>query len=166
VALGGGGRQALLNIVGDVYVRDIERGTRRLLSSAASFPIWSPDARWATYATTVGGKQAIVRKPVDGSAPPETLITSDERLVPTSWNARTGELAYFDEASDVWILKPGGAATRLLSSAFNERSGSFSPDGRWLAYVSDETGAYQVYVVPYPGPGPKLEVSIDGGMSP
>jgi Tol biopolymer transport system component len=167
LALGGGGRQALLNIASEVDVRDIERGTRRRLSSAnAGYPIWSPDARWATYATEIDGLQHIVRQPADGSGPPETLVTSREELVPTSWNARTGELAYFDKASDVWILRPGGTPRRLLASPFNERSGRFSPDGRWLAYVSNETGAYQVYVVPYPGPGAKVAVSVDGGLSP
>jgi hypothetical protein len=77
-----------------------------------------------------------------------------------------GEPAFFDAASDIWILSPDGKARRFLAAAFNERSGHFSPDGRWLAYVSDETGSYQVYVVPYPGPGPKVAVSVDGGLSP
>jgi len=166
LALGGGGREALLDLSGDLFVRDILRGSRRLLSSGAWFPIWSPDARWATHAASTGGTSAIVRRPADGSGPPETLLTSSAGLVPTSWNSRTGELAYFDQASDIWILKPGGTPARLIASAHNERSGMFSPDGRWLAYVSDETGAYQVYVVPYPGPGRKIAVSIDGGMSP
>ncbi len=166
LALGGGGREALLDLSGDLFVRDIARGSRRLLSSGAWFPIWSPDARWATHATAARGLHAIVRRPSDGSGPPETLVTSPTGLVPTSWNARTGELAYFDQASDIWILKPGTAPRRLLASGANERSGMFSPDGRWLAYVSDETGAYQVYVVPYPGPGGKIAVSIEGGRAP
>jgi len=167
LSLGGGGRQALLNLGTEVFVRDLERGTRRLLSRGALFPIWSADGRWATYGARDGGLFTIVRRPADGSGGPETLVTSkDAQLVPTSWNPRTGELAYSDEASDIWILKPGGTPTRLLSSSANERSGVFSPDGRWLAYVSDETGAYQVYVVPYPGPGPKLAISVDGGMAP
>ena len=165
LALGGEGH-ALLNFGDDVYVRDIEAGTRRLLAKSASFPISGPDARWATYTTFKEGTTSIVRQPIDGSAPPETLITSKDGPVPTSWNSLTGELAYFDEASDIWTLKPGGTPQRYLSSPSNERSGMFSPDGRWLAYVSDETGSYQVYVIPYPGPGPKVAVSVDGGMAP
>jgi hypothetical protein len=167
IALDAAGKQALLNISAGVYVRDIERGTRRLLASGGiAFPIWSRDAHWATYAVTVDGKQGIVRQPADGSAPAEKLTAASDVLVPTSWNSRTGELAFFDEASDIWVLAPGGTARPLLAMPFNERSGRFSPDGRWLAYVSNETGAYQVYVVPYPGPGPKVAVSIEGGLEP
>jgi len=165
--LGAVGKQALLNIGREVYVRDIEQGTRRLLSSDdAEFPIWSADSRWATYSAVIGGKRGMFRQPADGSAAAERLPAGEGLLVPSSWNSRTGDLAFFDSASDIWILPPDGSARRFLGAPFNERSGRFSPDGRWLAYVSDETGSYQVYVVPYPGPGPKVAVSIDGGLSP
>ena len=83
-----------------------------------------------------------------------------------SWHPRTDELAFFDDASDIWILPREGEPVAFLNSRFNERSARFSPDGRWIAYVSDETGSYQVYVVPFPGPGPKIAVSIAGGLSP
>ena len=167
LALGASGTQALLNISSDVYVRDIERGTRRLLASGrASFPIWSRDARWATYATPVDETMGIVRHPADGSAAAEKLHAAKDLLVPSSWNSRTGDLAFFDTASDIWILPPGGTARLFLATPSNERSGRFSPDGRWMAYVSDETGSFQVYVVPYPGPGPKVAVSIEGGLEP
>ena len=96
----------------------------------------------------------------------QRLLHEGNRLVPTSWNPRTGDLAFFDGASDIWILSPDGRARKFLETSFNERSGQFSPDGRWLTYVSDETGSYQVYLVPYPGPGPKVAVSVDGGLSP
>ena len=86
--------------------------------------------------------------------------------VPTSWHPRTGELAFFDDASDIWILPREGEPVAFLNTRFNERSARFSPDGRWIAYVSDETGTYQVYVVPFPGPGRKIAVSIEGGLSP
>jgi hypothetical protein len=167
LALDGRGKQALLDIGRELYVRDIERGTRRLLSSDdASFPIWSADARWAIYGAMIQGRNGLFRQPADGSAGPESLYVGVGRLVPSSWNSRSGELAFFDGASDIWILSPDGKARRFLGAAYNERSGRFSPDGRWLAYVSDETGSYQVYVVPYPGPGPKVAVSVDGGLSP
>jgi len=167
LAIDASGRQALLNISPDVYVRDLAGGTRRLLASGgASFPIWSRDARWATYATVVEGMPGIVRHPADGSASALKLHTAKDLLVPTSWNSRTGDLAFFDQASDIWILPPGGTARSFLATAFNERSGRFSPDGRWLAYVSNETGSYQVYVMPYPGPGPKVAVSVEGGLEP
>jgi serine/threonine protein kinase len=167
LSLGGTGTQALLNIGEDVYVRDLVRGTRRLLSSEdTGFPIWSADGRWATYWAAIAGKEGLWRQPADGSAGAESLLAGEGLLVPSSWNPRSGELAFFDDSSDIWILSPDGSAERFLEAPFNERSGRFSPDGRWLAYVSDETGSYQVYVVPYPGPGPKVAVSIEGGLSP
>jgi hypothetical protein len=167
IALDATGKQALLNISPDVHVRDLESGTRRLLATGGvSFPIWSRDGRFAAYTSFASDTSTIIRQAADDSAPPEKLVTHTRTLVATSWNSRTGELAYFDEGSDVWILPPGGTARRLLATRFNERSGRFSPDGRWLAYVSDETGRFQVYVVPYPGPGPKLAVSVEGGLEP
>ncbi len=54
----------------------------------------------------------------------------------------------------------------FLQAAFNENAPRFSPDGHWLAYASDETGHFEVYVQPYPGPGGKLQISADGGMEP
>jgi hypothetical protein len=143
------------------------QGTRRLLASGgASFPVWTTEAKWATFYREASGTIGLARQQADGSVAAETLIATEDVLVPSSWNSRTGELAFFDSASDIWILPPGGTARRLLAGPSNERSGRFSPDGRWLAYVSDETGSYQVYVVPYPGPGPKIAVSIDGGLEP
>jgi len=163
LALSHDGRQALLNIGEEIYLRDLERGTRRLLASGGAwFPIWTADGKWATYRAFVEGKAALFRQLADGSAAAERL---HDAAVPTSWNSSTGELAFFDDASDIWILSAGGAK-RFLATSANERSGRFSPDGRWLAYVSDETGSYQVYVVPYPGPGPKVAISIDGGLEP
>ena len=166
LALARGGGQALLNIGLDVDVRDMTRGTRRRLSTHAGFPIWSPDGQWATFGAAVDRRQAIVRQRADGSGAAETLVTSPGELAPTSWNSATGELAYFDIQSDIWVVRPGGEPRKLIASPANERSGRFSPDGKWLAYVSDETGTFQVYVGPYPGPGPKVAVSIDGGLCP
>jgi serine/threonine-protein kinase len=79
--------------------------------------------------------------------------------------------------TDIWALTLDDAPARgepvteadldfVLQSTFNESHATFSPDGRWIAYVSNETGTEQVYVVPYPGPGGKFQVSTDGGRQP
>ena len=143
------GTTALLNLGGDVYSIDVERGTRQKLADSARFPIFTPDDRFATFrqspraATPAGG---IVKTPagVDGS--PESLVEDKDAVLSVQSNLRT--------------------ARSTVPASWNPRTGRFSPDGNWLAYVSDETGEYQVYVVPYPGPGPKPAVSIDGGLSP
>ena len=81
-------------------------------------------------------------------------------VVPTSWNALTGDLAYYDHRTfEIWIRTADGTTRRFLDGPGRKRSGRFSPDGKWLAFVSDETGDYQVYVTAYPGPGATVTVS-------
>ena len=117
-----------------------------------------------TYRGLFEGRAALLRQRADGSGGPERL---HDEGVPTSWHPKTGELAFYDSSSDIWILPPDGEARRFLGGPkANERSGRFSPDGHWLAYVSDKSGSYEVYVTPYPGPGPRDVVSVGGGMEP
>jgi serine/threonine protein kinase len=157
------GRQALLNVVGgEIDLIDLQSGTRKLVANGA-FPIWSSDGRQVTYSGTEG----LQRAPVDGSAPPELLVSYKGFVVPTSWNAVTGDLAYYDHRKfEIWVRQPDGATRRFLDGTGRKRSGRFSPDGKWMAFVSDETGEYQVYVTAYPGPGPTVAVSTKGGLSP
>jgi hypothetical protein len=157
-----GGNRALLNISPATYVLDLGRGTRNLLAKG-SFPVWSTDGRRATFT----GRDGLVQQPADGSGAPEILVETDEWLVPTSWNPVTGDLAYYSHRTfDIRILPPSGEPVVFLDGPGRKRSGRFSPNGEWLAYVNDDTGEYQVYVTAYPGPGPDVAVSVDGGLSP
>ena len=156
------GRRALLNVSPGVYVLDLERGTRNLLSKGG-FPIWTSDGRRATYL----GRRGVMAQPGDGSGAAQVLIEGDDWVVPTSWNPVTGDLAYYSHSVfDIWILPQEGDPFAFLGGPGRKRSGRFSPDGKWLAYVNDETGEYQVYVTAYPGPGPNVAVSVDSGLSP
>jgi dipeptidyl aminopeptidase/acylaminoacyl peptidase len=67
---------------------------------------------------------------------------------------------------DIWIVTPGSDPTPFLMTPYDERSPRFSPDGKWIAYVSDESGRNDVYVQPFPGPGPKSLISTGGGTDP
>jgi serine/threonine protein kinase len=157
------GSRALLNLLGQkIDLIDLQRGTRKFLAQG-SFPIWSADGKRVTFAATGGLHSA----PADGSAPPELLVPHSGFVVPTSWNAITGELAYYDHRSfEIWIRGADGKTRRFLGAPGRKRSGRFSPDGKWMAFISDETGEYQVYVTAYPGPGPTVVVSTKGGLSP
>ena len=150
IDLSGDGRYALLNIrPGTVYVSDLARGTRSLVTSNGGMPIWAPDGGRATFRRN----PFVVAKMADGSEDEQRLLSTPGSPVPTSWSPDGEYLAFFDRAGDVWILPRDGEPARLLETPANERSARFSPDGKWLAYVSDETGEFQVYVIPFPGPG-------------
>ena len=102
---------------------------------------------------TFRGRGGLQWVPADGSAPAELLVAHEGFVVPTSWNALTGDLAYYDHRTfEIWIRTADGKTRRLLGGPGRKRSGRFSPDGKWIAFVSDETGDYQVYVTAYPGP--------------
>ena len=107
----------------------------------------------------------------DGSGGLERLTTSEYVNVPISWSPDGQLLAFIENnpttGQDIWVLRlerPQGAA--VPPNAFNESVPRFSPDGRWLAYISNESGRFEIYVQPYPGPGGKWQISTDGGTEP
>ena len=154
------GTQALLQVQGDIYASDISRGSRRLVSRGG-MPIWHPDGERASFIDYAGG---IVTRMADGSGEEWRRVETIQGI-PTSWSP-DGEHFAFEDASDVWIASASGDAQPFLTGPANERAARFSPDGSALAYTSDESGEFQIYVTPFPGPGPKVPVSIDGGLSP
>lgn len=159
------GTQALLDTDTDIFAYSVEKGTFSSVTSdisdASLFPLWHPDGKRATFLQ--GTK--LYEKVVDGSPQRELLL--EDIVVPTSWSPDGETLAVFDGESDIWLLSRGGEYRPFLEGVNNQRSGRFSPDGSAFAYVSDEMGGeFQVYVTPYPGPGKRTPVSIDGGLSP
>lgn len=107
----------------------------------------------------------------DGSGGLERLATSEQTQVPKSWSG-DGRLLAFHEVSpgtlrDIWVLSLSDRKARpFIQTPFTEGAPSFSPDGRWMAYLSDESGRPEIYVQPYPGPGGKWQISTDGGTEP
>ena len=108
--------------------------------------------------------------PADGSGGSVALLQRDGLQFPTSWSRDGSVLAYHETnpetQRDLWVLPVGGDPKPFLVTPFGEKAPVFSPDGRWLAYVSDESGQDEVYVLPYPGPGPEFTVSTAGGREP
>lgn len=117
------------------------------------------------------GIENLAWKPWDGSGPPERLTSSALLHAPGSWSSDERTLAFVDEGDsvnthDIWVLTIDGDKREprpILRTPASERYPEFSPDGRWLAYVSNESGRDEVYVQPYPGPGGRLPVSTLGG---
>jgi serine/threonine-protein kinase len=161
-----------------VWVYDLARETLTRLTFEAGNneePLWTPDGnRIAFESSRDGAPDTIFWQLSDGSGGLERLTSGGEGAqVPSSWSA-DGQLLAFNEINprtraDIWVLGLSDRkAEPFLRTSFDEGGARFSPDGRWLAYVSNESGPGrpEVYVQPYPGPGGKWQVSIDGGTEP
>jgi Tol biopolymer transport system component len=129
-------------------------------------PVWSPDGRTIAFSDPATGR--LYRVSADGSGP--RLALSDA-ATPVGW-FRDGSRVIFQRrgetsGSDLWIISAaGGLPVPLLQTPFNEQDAHFSPDGRWVAYSSDESGRFEIYVQPYQGQGAKWLISSGGGVSP
>ncbi len=156
----------------DIWIYDIGRGTRMRLTVEGTnqSPVWTPDGTRVTFSSNRDGPPDLYWKPADGSGQAELLLNmnSQNNLVPSSWSPDGESLAFYNAngPGDIWALPREGDASTFVATAFDERSPMFSPDGRWLAYVSNESGRDEVYVQPYPGPGGKWPISTEGGTEP
>jgi serine/threonine-protein kinase len=164
----------------DVWVGDLKEGTLRRLTFTGEdteTPAWTPDRTHIVFASGLDGpRRTILRRPADGSGADDTLLTG-RHLHVNSISPDGRWLVYSDfgpqdeDAGDLGVLalgaKGGKAEPRpLVQGPFGERAARFSPDGRWLAYTSNESGRDEVYVQAFPGPGGKWQVSTEGGAQP
>jgi len=158
----------------NIWIHELGRGTTTKLTSDGrnARPVWTPDGTRVTFATALGGHENLFWKPADGSGPAERLTTSDHLHVAASWSPDGRTLAFVESRPetgyDIWMLPRDGdlQPRAFIKTRFVEAYPQFSPDGHHLAYASDESGRFEVYVQPYPGPGPRQMVSTDGGIGP
>lgn len=154
----------------DLWFVETARGVLRrftLDSSLDNNPVWSPDGSRVAFFSRRSGPQNVWVKPVDGGTD-ERLRESAQNEVPTDWS-RDGRFILFTEGlNDVWALPVDGAGDPIAVTHTNfiEDQGRFSPDGRSVAYQSNETGRNEIYVVPFPAPGVPLQMSTNGGVTP
>src|SRR5262249_24783860 len=162
----------------DVWIWDLSRGlgTRFTFDPANDFnPIWSPDGSRIIFASNrKGGVFNLYEKASSGAGSEQLLLESGRDKRPTSWSADGRFVAYYEAAPktrlDVWILPLFGDRKPFpfLQTDFIEAGAEFSPNGRWIAYTSEESGRPQVYVMPFPASaaGGKWQVSAVGGREP
>jgi Tol biopolymer transport system component len=137
----------------------------------ASRPIWSPDGTKIVFAALPKKVTDLFRISVRGGNA-ELLLDTDQPKAATDWSTDGRFLLYrsFDWKTgwDIWALPMGedgspGTRIQVVRTNSDETNGQLSPDGKWVAYQSNETGRFEIYVQPFPGPGPKSAVSRNGG---
>jgi eukaryotic-like serine/threonine-protein kinase len=159
----------------DIWIRDLARGaSSRFTFDPASdvTPLWSPDGKTIVFSSNRGGQFDLYTKASGGGGQEQPLLQSDEPKFANDWS-RDGRYIAFQSRGkktnwDLWVLPTFGDRKPMLflQTPFNETHPAFSPDGRWLAYQSNESGRPEIYVQNFPGPGGKWQVSTAGGAEP
>ncbi len=140
--------------------------------SANFFPVWSPDGEQLAFASARNSALNLYLKRTGGTAPEERLLETRFQTYPLSWSPDGKFLIYAmgdpQTRTDIWALPLTGERKPqpLLQTKSDERAAKVSPDGNWLAYVSDETGVAEVYVTTFPQPGRAWRISKSGGNNP
>jgi serine/threonine-protein kinase len=169
-------KRVLVSTQGDrnVWIYDLASGTPTMLTEEgrSQAAIWTPDGTRVTFGSSTTGNENLFLLPAEGAAIPRPLTKSPLLHRASSWSPNGQVLAFVAaqiNPTSYDILTLSGEdqqAVPLLSSRFNESHPEFSPDGHWLAYASDESGRSEIHVRPYPGPGPTMVISTDGGTAP
>ena len=155
-----------------LWVYDIARGSlTRIVSGSNNWtPVWTPDGEHVTFSSDRGGTLSMFSTASDGSGQAERLIGGELQRFPESWTP-DGQTLLFTERNpetgyDIWLLSAAGEPTPFLQTSSNEKGAEISPNGRWVAYESDESGRPQIYICPFPQAEPKRQVFIEGGIDP
>jgi len=154
----------------DIWVLDLVRGNKTRLGTGGcnGRPLWTSDGE-VVFSSNRTQEFELYRVSASGVGEPERILQRELTQHPFSWNPKDNVLAFFDVGPDsdwnIWMLHEGKPSP-FLTTPFNETFARFSPNGRFLAYVSNETGRDEVYVVPYPERSTRWTLSRGGGTAP
>lgn len=162
----------------DIWQIEIARGVfRRFTFNPASdqIPVWSPDGQRVVFGSNRTGTYGLYEKAANGPDTETLLLESPQNKFPMSFTPDGRHLLFRNTNEntnwDLWVLPFGsdgraGKPFPVVHTAFQEMMGEFSPDGRWIAYQSNESGRYEIYVQAFPAPGARTQVSTQGGSQP
>jgi Tol biopolymer transport system component len=160
----------------EIDIFDVTSGTLSPLTTDGSFntnPEWTSDGKRVIYASTKEGRSGLWWQPADHSGPAQRLMKADsvallEGLLSADGRMLVVHVDGVKTTNDIWYrgLTNDTTLKALVTNPFNDLGPRISPDGRWLAFASDESGSFQVYVTPLPGPGGRYPVSTAGGVTP
>lgn len=158
-----------------LWLYDLSRGTASPFTfgeGTDQYPAWSPDSQQVAFCSTRGGQEDIYVKGVAGGSQEQLLLADPGNKEPDAWSS-DGRHILFDyigrknTGTDIWALPLFGDRKPfpVVHGPSNENWGMFSADAKWVSYSSDETGRAENYVVPFPGPGGKWQISTTGGIN-
>jgi Tol biopolymer transport system component/tRNA A-37 threonylcarbamoyl transferase component Bud32 len=160
---------------GDIWIRDLARGVNSRFTLGAGNnvrAVWSPDGATIVFTSDRSGVFDVYEKSAKGAGEEKLLLHTDEPKSASSWTRDGRYIAYVSRNPktlfDLWALPTIGdrKPVPIAVTAFNEQSPMFSPDGRYIAFVSNESGRDEIYVQTFPEPGGKWQVSNEGGSDP
>lgn len=173
------GKQLAVSILSggrySVRIIDLSSGAARQLTPGANrnlYSVWSPDGKWLAYASDRDGPYSVYRQLADGSGLAERLTVAKAPQIPLSWAPDGSALLYAEmnetTGSDLLVLSLRGdrKVQPFQRTAFGEEAAQFSPDGKWVAYASNQSGKSEVYVSRFTKPEISWQVSTDRGWSP
>ena len=168
-------RRETTNAAPDIWILDLTRGTTSRFTfdpGADQRPTWSPDGSQIAFGSTRSGQFDIYRKNASGTGEAELLLESEANKYPVQWSQDGAWLSFTDLDPqgnfDLWVLPLAGDSDPIpfLQTPFVDVWGRLSPDSRWMAYGSDESGQFEIYVQSFPESGGKWQISTSGGVVP
>ncbi len=153
----------------DIWTYELQRDSAKRLTFDPSYhgtPIWSPDAVRLVFCSNREISNDLYMKNSDGAQEEKSVVHDDLNKFPNDWS-RDGRYILYTRGTDLWTLMlPGLKSSLLLEAPSVLRNGQFSPDGKWVAYASNETGKWEIYVTSFPEARGRWQVSTGGGEQP